>query len=137
MSELNLKEKFSSIKDFNLFNNRVATELEKTVKFASKLFLVKLSCGNENPPMKYQDIYLRAVSILRYLTENPQGCSKIRNKYSRMKKNRVKPVKRKPGSYFMVKEILSPLEKEGLISKKDNKGYYTTLKGKELLLKHI
>lgn len=135
--EFNLKQKLSAIVDLNRYNQRVAEELEKLIELDPRVFLVKLSCGNENPPMRTIDLYLRAVSVLRFLVENPQGCSKLRNKYSRMKNGKVKPVKRKPSSYFGIKKILEALEKSNLINKKEDLGYYTTNKGKQLLIKHL
>lgn len=114
-------------------NEEVVKKLESILELDQVLFTWKLSCGSERPPSRKIDYFYRCCSLLKYLVENPSGIKKIRKKYSTMKRRGVKPVRKKLASYGPLKLMLNQLESKGLIAHKKDKGYYTSVKGKELL----
>ena len=124
------------IKEYNQFNQKVAEKLKQKVQFDPKIYGLKFSSGSVQPPMKTDQIYLRATGLLRRLTQRPMGIKKLQLVYSKLKRRGVKPPTRAKASYCALKIIISELVKKQYLGH-SKFGYYTLKKGKSLLLESL
>ena len=114
----------------------IVEELKKQVILPEKLFSVKLSCGSDTLPQDNVDYYTRLVSILKKCVENPMGIKKLMSLYKRAKRNKVRPPSMHSATYYSTKVMVGALLKNEYVNK-NNKGYYTSKKGKILLQSKI
>ena len=131
-----LRHKILNVLDVNRYNYKVASTLEEILVLPERLYTMKLSCGSERPPERSIDYVYRAVSLLKYLVENPCGIKKLQKKYSKVKRSQVKPPKLKEASYYALKVLLNELVQKGFLEH-STLGYYASSKGKQLLQSNL
>lgn len=112
---------------------QLATALKETCALPQEYLIKKMSCGSTNPPHEEIQYYLRMGSILKRIIENPCGFSKIAICYKTKKQDSVKPPKIKFMCNSLAKIMLKKLQDQGLASV-NQKGYYASKKGKDLIL---
>ena len=112
---------------------QLASALKDTCTLPPEFLVKKMSCGSTNPPHEELQYYLRMGSILKRIIENPCGFSKIAIAYKTKKQDSVKPPKFKFMCNSLAKIMLKKLQEQGLASV-NQKGYYASKKGKDLIL---
>ncbi len=98
---------------------------------------VKTGHSKERPPIEKDWWYIRAAAILRKVyIRGPIGVSKLRVLFGSKKNRGFKPEKFFKAAGNHIRKILQQLEKEGLVTKKEDdvhKGRVITPKGKSFL----
>ena len=109
----------------------------ENIKEADWAKFVKTGQSKERPPMEKDWWYVRAAAILRKVAvRGPIGVSKLRILFGSKKNRGFKPEKFFKASGNHIRKILQQLEKEGLVTKKEDsqhKGRIITPKGRSLL----
>lgn len=110
----------------------LAKKLAQICPYPEENHYKALNLGKEIPLNRIQ-YYHRMASILKKIIENPCGPNKIAKMYKSTKKSSTKPPKYKVSYVKKIKETLEILQDKNLVLH-SKKGYYTSKKGKDLLL---
>ena len=104
------------------------------LKLPASIFYESL-CTASKIPQKEIDYYERALSIIKYLVENPTGVNSIANHYRRPIRSKVKRNTRYiRARKSILRLILTSLKESNYVFHLKDKGYVTTEKGKKLIL---
>jgi len=114
----------------------VAAGLEKMEEFKPPEWsqFVKTGTHKERPPTQPNWWWIRAASVLRYVSLNPNvGVSRLKKKYGGRKNLGHQPEHKKPASGSILRKILQQLEAAGFLESEKKKGRKVTKKGQSFL----